>query len=91
VFCGTPNSGSWCVSDSLACSWDSFAPTGLVCTALIPCLIVSCFVALVIVSWMPPLSEGKQWGRGSEGEGKMEEAGGWGGGSRNCDQDILCE
>ena len=34
-FCGTPNSGSGNVSDTLAYSWDTFAPIGLCCIVLI--------------------------------------------------------
>ena len=38
------------VSDSFACSWDPFPPTGLPCPALrlqfVPSLIVSCYVML---------------------------------------------
>lgn len=47
-FCGAPNSGSRCVSDSFAHSSDSFPFIGLPCPALIyglallPCLVVSC-------------------------------------------------
>lgn len=47
-FYGTPNSGSRGISDSFACSWNSFPPIGLPCTVSIwrvfPCLIVPCLV-----------------------------------------------
>lgn len=47
-FCGTPNSGSRCVSDSFACCWDSFYLSGLPCpdwiSGLFPCFTASCFV-----------------------------------------------
>lgn len=47
-FCGTPNSGSWCFSESLAGTWHSFPLIGLPRPALIggflPCLVASCFV-----------------------------------------------
>lgn len=49
-FCWTPKSRSCCVSDSFACSKDSFSPTGLPCSALVwgdlSYLIVSCVIVL---------------------------------------------
>lgn len=47
-FCGTPDSGSGCVFDSFACSWDLFPPIGFPSPTsikrLLPYLIVSRFV-----------------------------------------------
>lgn len=47
-FCGTPNSGSVCISDSFACWWDSFPPVGMLCPVSVwgisSCLIVSSFL-----------------------------------------------
>lgn len=73
------NSGKMCVSDSFACYWDCFSPTGFSCPASIwgflPYLIVTCFFwSLVVVSWGPNLfwmetkgvecgSGGKMWWR----------------------------
>jgi hypothetical protein len=46
-FCGTPNSGSWRVSDSCTGSWDPFPPTGLPRPVLmwgfVPSLIICCY------------------------------------------------
>ena len=51
-FCGTPNNGSIFISDSFACSSESFPPIELPCPAsiqgLLPCLSGFCFVCLVI-------------------------------------------
>lgn len=86
-FCETGNRGRKCISDSLACLWDSFPPTGLHCPASIwrfsLCVIVSCFVLLG-----SPLSEAallkRKWrwsrSRGEERVGESEEEwkeGGW--------------
>jgi hypothetical protein len=46
-FCGTPNSGSGFISDSFACSLDSFASAGFPCSALI--------CGLVVISWRSSL------------------------------------
>lgn len=46
--CRTPNSRSKSISDSFACSQNSFPPAGFTCPVsmeeLLPCLILSCFV-----------------------------------------------
>jgi hypothetical protein len=53
-FCGTPNSGSRCVSDAYAWSWDFFPHDGLLCPAStwgpLPSLIVSCFGYVWLIS-----------------------------------------
>lgn len=65
LFLWTPNSGSVCASYSFTGSWGSFPPTVLsaLMWGLLPCLTVSYFVCLSVVSCRPVLF----W-RGNEGE-----------------------
>lgn len=77
-FCGTPNCGSSYVSDSYACSWDSFPLVGLPCPAsvgeFLPCLTVFCFIMfgyclLQACSFLMKHSKGMNWGREDRGHG----------------------
>lgn len=71
--CGTPNSGSWCVSDFLVCSWDSLSLIEVPCPAsiwgLLPCHIMSNFV-LFCCCLLEACSLLKRKQRGSRSEGE---------------------
>lgn len=99
IFCRTPNNGRRWISDSFAWSWVSFSPTVLPCPtlirALLPCLIVSCFLLFACYVLEAYVFLKRKW-RGI-GYGEMEMAGrcgrvtmhNWRRG--NCDLDILYE
>lgn len=52
-FCGTSNSGNWCVSDCFASFWDSSHHIELLCPYRSLCLVLLYLVlsCLVVVSW----------------------------------------
>lgn len=72
--CETQSSGSMWISNSFACSWDSFPPIGLPCPALIgrllPCLIISVLPGCCLLETCSFLKR-KQRGSGSEGERRL--------------------
>lgn len=81
MFCGTPDSGSRGVSEPFACSWYSFRPAGLPCSALTGglCLVLLYPVVpcLVNIHGRPALFwGGDRKGSRSGGKGSWGEVGG---------------
>ena len=86
-----------CISDSFACSWDSFPPIGLPCPASIWgfCLVLLHLVWLYCPVWWLSLrdllfSEEEKEQNGSVGEGRWGVSG-RNGGRWNCSKDVLYE